>query len=138
MAIPEYLTKKDVLRIAEKENTVRLSEEYIRKCDEVAGEVDGWLRITEEMQEQLLRDHGITDPVANKIATIEYRSKILGYRGEPEIDNLLYVKENKAGECPYRKDDPVPEFILYDTRLNPHPLSSLMAPKTLVLAGSHT
>ena len=43
------------------EETVRLSKAYINKCSEVKDEVNGWLRVTGEVQETYDKTNAIPD-----------------------------------------------------------------------------
>jgi hypothetical protein len=130
----------DIIELVKEEGQIRLSTEYIKRCDEVASEVNGWLRVTDEMQQDLVKRHGFNGP-AFDIALNMLRSAQVLYPDNPYVKELIYVKNNKANQGRFNKDDKLEDIKLWDMK-GSHQISlfdMLSKNRTnIVLAASHT
>ena len=91
----------DIIKIAEIEGKIRLSKEYIDKCTHVKDEVNGWLRITGEMQKEIvtkyLKDkYGEATEPGIDIGVNMLRNAQVLFPDNETVQNLVYVKNNKA------------------------------------------
>ena len=59
------IPKEKLLQMLEEEEKQRFSDEYQQKCNEVKNEVNGWLRITGELQENVAKQFGYQDQISN-------------------------------------------------------------------------
>src|SRR3990172_1947705 len=85
------------------EAEMRLSAEYLRRCDEVANEPDGWLRITGEMQEALVdrfaKEYNFDDDISKTIALQDMKTAHFKYPNNRIFKEVpVYVRENKANQ----------------------------------------
>jgi hypothetical protein len=131
---------EDVINMVKEEGKIRLSNEYIHKCDEVASEVNGWLRITDEMQRDLVTQHGFTGP-AFDIALNMLRNAQVLYPDNPYVKDLVYVKNNKANKGRFNKGDKLEDVTLWnmkgDTQISLFDMLKHDKPN-IILAASHT
>jgi hypothetical protein len=130
----------DIIEIVKEEGQIRLSKDYIRKCDEVANEVNGWLRITDEMQQELVKKYGFTGP-AFHIALNMLRNAQVLYPDNPHVKDLVYVKNNKANQGRFKSGDKLEDITLWtisgDKQVKLFDMLSKEKPN-IVLAASHT
>ena len=103
----------DIIEIVKQEGKMRHSEEYIQECNRVADEPNGWLRITGEMQEKLVRDYGFKD-VAVPIALNMLRRAQYAYPNNEHVKDLVYVKNNKANMGRFKEGDHIENVQLWD------------------------
>jgi hypothetical protein len=133
---------KAIIELVKKEGIIRLSKEYIKQCDDVANEVNGWLRITGEMQEKLVRDAGFKGPGFDIALNMFRRSQYL-YPDNEHVKNLVYVKHNKANQGRFKVGDTVEDIQLYNqdgnTKVGLHQLINGDNRKiNIIFAASHT
>ena len=80
------------------EAEMRLSAEYLRRCDEVANEPDGWLRITGEMQEALVdrfaKEYNFDDDISKTIALQDMKTAHFKYpNNSTKADLVIKTKD---------------------------------------------
>jgi len=102
----------DILKIVKIERKTRLSKEYIKQCDEVANEVNGWLRITDEMQKRLVSEAGFKN-IGADIALNMLRRAQYDHPNDPDVLELVYVKNNKANAGRFKAGDAVENVNLH-------------------------
>lgn len=132
----------DILAIVKKEGKVRLSKEYIKECDDVYDEVNGWLRVTGEMQERLVEEQGFPKGSFSFAMALNMlrRAQYL-YPKHSAVKRLVYVKNNKANEGNLRPGNTPPNIQLFTidglTKLN---LSDIFHPTkiNIMFEASHT
>lgn len=102
----------DILELVKKESIIRLSPEYIKACDDVCNEVNGWLRVTSEMQESLVKNAGFIG-IGSEIAINMLRRAQYDHPDNEDVQNLVYVKNNKANIGKFRTGDFAENVMLY-------------------------
>lgn len=130
----------DIIELVKIESIMRYSDEYINECNRVANEPNGWLRITGEMQEQIARDYGFTD-VAVSIAVNMLRTAQYRYPDNEHVQNLVYVKNNKANLGRFNNGDTIDNVNLYDIDgIHNIELNNLLQKDkiNIIFAASHT
>ena len=109
------IPKEKLLEMLEEEEKQRFSVEYQEKCNEVKNEVNGWLRITGELQEKIARDFGYKDQINNLLAVDLMRRASQIYKDDNRFQTTsVYVRENKAKDCKYRIGDTIPNIEIFD------------------------
>lgn len=130
----------DIIELVKIESQMRFSKEYIDKCNQVKDEPNGWLRITGEMQQQIITDYGFKG-VAVPIALNMLRRAQYLYPDNPHVQNLVYVKNNKANMGTFKAGDIIKDVELWNlcgTEMNK--FSGLLSKDkiNIVLSASHT
>ena len=83
----------------QKEEEIRMSNWYIKKCDESYknNEFNGWLRIAEEIQIMVANDFGYTDSFTNMLAVNYMRRAPNIYPDDKRFKlTQVYVRNNLA------------------------------------------
>lgn len=131
--------------LVKEEEQMRFSQEYINKCDEVADETNGWLRITGEMQKDLVAKHcakhGFTDEMSVDITLNSLRRARYLYPENPIFKTVpVYVRENKANPGTLEIGDPFVDTVLYNRSGEQVKLSDMLDPDkpNIIFSGSHT
>lgn len=124
------------------EESARRSEEYIQSCTNVASVPNGWLTVTANLQEQIIKSKGFgQNPLSMQIALNKLRRARYYYPENPIFLTPLYVANNKANKGSNSVGDLIPDICLYDLNSNPINLHSIISNKTIktiIFAGSHT
>ena len=98
----------------QREEEIRFSPEYIDKCTEVAYELNGWLRISAEVQKQVATEFGYISEIENDIAINQMRRAQYIYPDEPLFKTIpVYVRNNLATKGKFSTNDIVPDIILH-------------------------
>lgn len=106
-------TKEILLEMCKKEEEIRWSPWYQSECDRVKDEVNGWLRISEQVQYQIVRDFGFKTDVESDIAVNQLRRARYIYPDEPEFQTIpVYVRNNRAKQCVFKEGEPVPNISI--------------------------
>ncbi len=133
-------TKSQLIHMLELEEKIRLSPDYIKSCDKVADEPNGWLRVSEEIQYSIAKQFGFDD-FSSHIAVNHMRRARYIYPEEPAFQTIsVYVRNNLASECTYKSGDPVPNIQIYKLDLTPTNLFDTFAKTKLnvLVSSSHT
>lgn len=136
----------DILQIVKIEGKKRLSDEYIEKCTLVKDEVNGWLRITSEMQTQIVTDYlinkyGKTSDMSIDIGVNMLRNAQYLYPDNPDVQNLVYVKNNKANQGRFKAGDKLEDMMIWNIegKQENSLFNLLSSDKTnIIFAASHT
>jgi hypothetical protein len=141
LKLPSY---QDALNIAKLENEIRYSDEYVNKCDAVKDIPNGWLDVTDEMQKKLVTDyftqHGLS-LCAVPIGLNMLRRLQVTHPNEPIVQDLLYVKNNKANIGKYNEGDSIKDITLWNEigTENVQLFNLISSDKpTIVFGASHT
>ena len=79
------------------EEAIRMSPAYIRACTNVENEVNGWLRISGELQQKIVGHYGYKDPIMNILAVNHLRRAQYFYPEDSRFkDTQVYVRNNHA------------------------------------------
>ncbi len=134
----------DILNIAKLENEIRYSDEYINQCDEARNIPNGWLDVTNTMQEKLVSDYFSTHGFslcAVPIGLSMLRRLQVTHPHETTVQDLLYIKNNKANVGKYKKGDDITDIQLwYDNGTQSIQLYDLLSDEkpTIIFGASHT
>ena len=122
------------------EETLRLSQAYISECSRVKDEVNGWLRVTGELQELVASHFGFSDEISNLFAVNLMRSAHNKYRNDPRFSKVsVYVRNNLAEKGYLKLGNDSVEVDIHDLNGNRIKLSSIIDKKdTLVISSSAT
>ena len=140
----EYIIKipneKELEQMIYKEEEIRNSEDYRQKCTNVKDEVNGWLRVTKEMQQQLVKDFGFNTDIECDIACNYMRRAHILYPNNEIFRTVpLQVRNNKAKQGNLLINDQVKDMLLYDLNNNQINLHNILNNKqNIILLGSHT
>jgi hypothetical protein len=134
-------TKDDLLRMITKEEEIRWSKWYQDQCDNVKDEVNGWLRISEQVQYQVVKDFGFTSDIEADIAVNYLRRARYIYPEEDKFKTIpVYVRNNKAKQCNFAAGDSVPNVNICFKSGEPINLYNIMDKSKLniIIGSSHT
>jgi hypothetical protein len=136
-------SKDQLIKMLKMEETIRFSPEYITKCDEVADEVNGWLRISAEVQKQVAENFGFKSQIENDIAVNHMRRAQHLYPDEPLFKTIsVYVRQNLATKGKYQISDIVPNIQLHQNNNSNDSVNlyEILDPykKNVLIASSHT
>jgi hypothetical protein len=114
----EYIIRKpskDILiKMLQREEEIRFSSEYINKCNDVASEPNGWLRISGDFQKQVATEFGFISSIENDIAVNHMRRAQYIYPDEPLFKTIpVYVRNNLANKGKFSTNDVVPNIVLH-------------------------
>jgi len=97
------------------EEKQRFSDEYQQKCNVVKNEVNGWLRISEELQQEVAKLFGYEDQISNILAVDFMRRASQIYKDDKRFQTTsVYVRENKAKNCKYKIGDTIPNINIFN------------------------
>jgi hypothetical protein len=89
--------KEKLLEMLQMEEFIRMSPEYIEECTKVKDEVNGWLRISEEVQQKVAHLYGYQDPFSNLLAVNDMRRAQYLYPNDSRFtETQVYVRNNLA------------------------------------------
>lgn len=122
------------------EEIVRLSKAYVNKCSEVKDEVNGWLRVTGEVQELVASRFGFKDQISNMFAVNLMRSAHTNYRDDPRFSEVsVYVRNNLAKKGNLSIGAEIPNVIINNLHGEDISLSTIIGDKdTVVISSSAT
>ena len=130
--------------LVREEEKMRFSQEYIERCNQVADEPNGWLRVTGEMQRSLVEKHcleqGFSDEMSIDITLNRLRTAQYLYPDNPVFKQPVYVRENKANQGTLQVGNPFVDTMLYSRSNDPIKLDDLLDPNkpNIIFSGSHT
>ena len=135
-----YPNEELLEKMIEEEERQRLSIEYQNKCTMVKNIPNGWLKVTEELQRDIVRKYGFTDKIsADVTCNMMRRAHILYPKNEKFKTIPLYVRNNKANKGQFKTSDTVPNIDLADLNGKMHKLHDLLGEKpSVILALSGT
>lgn len=101
------------------EEKERMSRSYIEECSKVKNEVNGWLRITGEMQKKIAAKFGYTNPLYNELAVNMMRKSCELYPNDNKFKlALVSFRENISGKCKYKIGDILPNPTIWSFQQN--------------------
>tara|TARA_B100001758_G_C18333640_1_gene570302 strand:+ start:247 stop:627 length:381 start_codon:yes stop_codon:yes gene_type:complete len=124
----------------QKEEEMRMSKEYCDKCTLVKNEVNGWLRITGELQQKIVYDFGYKDKLKNMLVVNMIRRASILYPNDERFQNTqVYVRNNKAKDC-FKIDQKILNLNIYDLKKKEIPLYDLLNSdkSNVIIASSET
>ena len=133
-------TEKQLELFIEEEEKIRMSKEYQEKCTEVKNIPNGWLKVTADVQKNIVMKYGFTEEINCDIALNYLRRARYIYPDNQKFKSPVYVRENKANMGTFKKGDNFVDIDMYDINKKNIKLSELIKNDTynLILASSHT
>lgn len=117
--IIKYPKKNDLLKMLQEEENIRMSQYYIDMCDEVKDEVNGWLRVSEEIQHEIAKKFGYISDIERNFAVNRMRRAQYIYPDEPLFKTIpVYVRNNLARRGDFSTGDLVPNILIFDEDKN--------------------
>ena len=102
-------TKYQLLEMIKKEEEIRWSSWYQSECDRVKDQVNGWLKISAQVQYQIAKDFGFDTEVESDIAVNHLRRARYIYPDEPLFESIpVYVRNNLAKQIKYKTNQLIP------------------------------
>ncbi len=139
--IIKYPDKDILIKMLKVEESIRMSEEYIKMCDEVKDETNGWLRISEEIQYEIAKKFGYNSQLEQDIAVNLMRSASNNYPNDPLFKTLsVYVRNNLARQGEFIESNVVPNIQIHNedmSFINLYDTFDKTKPN-LMLCSSHT
>lgn len=139
--IIKYPDKMTLIKMLQTEESIRMSEDYIELCDSVKDEINGWLRISEEIQYQIAKEFGYTSMIEQDLAVNRMRTAQHIYPDEPLFKTIsVYVRENLAQMGHFKISDIVPNVEIHKEDTSKIHLYDTFSKtqKNLMLCSSHT
>lgn len=140
----EYLkipTEKTLELMIIEEEKIRQSSEYQNKCSEVKNTPNGWLNVTANMQEELVKKYGFDDQISCDIACNMLRTARFIFPNNDIFWQVpVYVRNNKANNGIFNVNDIIPNLKIHNIcgqEIELHQLLNQDKPN-LILASSHT
>jgi len=94
-----------------REEEIRMSKWYIDECTNVKDEVNGWIRISSEVQQKVAFDFGYKDKLTNMLAVNYMRRARYIYPDDNIFKTIsVYVRENIAHELDIKEGEIVPDI----------------------------
>ena len=114
----EYPPPSDKLyEMLKMEEFIRMSPEYSDECSKIKDEVNGWLRISGEVQEKVAHLFGYSDPLS-KLLVVNYmrRAPYLFPYDKRFTETQVYVRNNLAIKGNLVCGNPFPMITLYNLK----------------------
>ena len=100
-----------------KEEEIRMSKWYIDKCTDVKDEVNGWIRISAEVQQKVAFDFGYKDKLTNMLAVNYMRRAQYIYPDDNTFKQIsVYVRENTAQELDIKCGELIPNINIVNQK----------------------
>lgn len=128
-------------KMTKQEEEIRMSKNYQDRCTEVKNIPDGWLKVTEEIQKDIVKRNGFIDQISCDITCNMLRRAHLIYPNNEKFQKIpLQVRNNKAKQGNLSEKDNVPDCNLYNLAgriTNLYELIDNIKP-IIIFAGSQT
>lgn len=135
------IPKEKLLLMLKEEEKQRFSFEYKNKCTEVKDEINGWLRISAELQENVAKIFGYDDQITNLLAVDLMRRASQIYTDDERFQTTsVYVRENKAKKSKYNIGDTIPNLQLFDLQNKQNNLYNVLedSKHNIIICSSNT
>jgi len=100
------------------EEKIRFSKDYFNRCSKAEGEVDGWIRVSNEVQEFVAYVFGYKDILSNMLAVDYIRRAQYIYPADKRFQiTSVYVRENIAKPLYYNKEQVIENIDIFNTDL---------------------
>lgn len=133
--------KQDLINILKREEEIRWSEWYQKKCDELKDEPNGWIRLSEQVQYQVVKEFGFVSDMEADIAVNYMRRASQLYPDEEQFKIIpVYVRNNRAKQTKFKEKDPIPNIFIFDLNQKKIGIWSILEKNrvNVLLASSHT
>ena len=135
------IPKEKLLQMLEEEEKQRFSDEYQQKCNKVKNEVNGWLRITGELQENVAKQFGYQDQISNLLAVDLMRRASHIYKEDERFQTTsVYIRENKAKGCKFKIGETIPNLEIFNLQNKQNNLYDILdnSNYNIIIASSNT
>ena len=96
------------------EEKIRMSPEYSEQCTQVKNEVNGWLRISGEIQQKIAFDFGYKDTLKNMLVVNQMRRAPYLYADDERfLKPQVYVRHNRAKDSVQEIGQIIPDINIY-------------------------
>lgn len=136
-----YPDKDDLIKMLQAEEQIRMSAEYLKMCDAVKNEPNGWLRISEQIQYNIAKQFGYVRSIEQDLAVNRMRRAQYLYPNEPLFKTIsVYVRNNLAREGDFKVGNLVPNLTIFNENLKQIQLYDTLNKTKLnmLIASSHT
>lgn len=123
------------------EEQIKFSPQTQILFSEVKDEINGWLRITNEIQQQVATQFGYKDLLSNLLAVNQIQRAQYLYPNDPEfIKYSVYIRHNRAQQGKYQIGDKIPNIKLVDMDLKTIEIDNILTKEkpTLMIASSYS
>ena len=123
------------------EEQIKFSPQTQILFSEVKQEINGWLRITNEIQQQVATQFGYKDLLSNLLAVNQMQRAQYLYPNDPDfIKYSVYIRHNRAQPGKYQLGDKIPNIKLVDMNLETITLDNILITEkpTIIIASSYT
>lgn len=123
------------------EEQIKFSPQTQILFSEVKQEINGWLRITNEIQQQVASQFGYNDLLSNLLAVNQMqRAQYLYPNDRDFIKYSVYIRHNRSQQGKYQIGDKIPNIKLVDMNLETITLDNILitAKPTIIIASSYT
>lgn len=102
----DTISKEMLFEMLELEEIVRMSNPYIDRCTEIKDEINGWLRLSGEIQSKIATKFGFNNSLTNYIAVNSMRRAHLTYPNDSRFrEASVYVRNNLASKGKFKRGD---------------------------------
>ena len=111
-------SKELLIQMLLEEERIRFldNKEYIAECDKVAYEPNGWLRVSEKKQYDIVKKFGFYSEIESDIAVNHMRRAQYLYPDDEVFKTIpVYVRNNLAQQTKYRESDTVPNLTIHQS-----------------------
>ena len=135
------ISKEMLLEMLQLEEKVRMSNSYINECTRIKDEINGWLRLSGEIQSKVANKFGYNNPMTNYIAVNSMRRGHIIYADDPRFSEVsVYVRNNLATKGTFKINDKIKDvpIVTLDKKLKT--LDSLLNNNkyNIIIASSET
>jgi hypothetical protein len=134
-------TEQTLEKMVIREEEIRMSQSYQDKCTEVKDIPNGWLQVTEKMQEDLVTSFGFTDNLSCSVACNKLRTARYIYPDNKIFTQVpVYVRENKANVGHLVNGDKAPNIQVHTVNNEKIMLHDLLKTDkvNMIFGASHT
>tara|TARA_B100001093_G_scaffold480410_1_gene510254 strand:- start:346 stop:858 length:513 start_codon:yes stop_codon:yes gene_type:complete len=107
------ISKEMLLEMLQLEEKVRMSNSYINECTRIKDEINGWLRLSGEIQSKVVDKFGYNNPMTNYIAVNSMRRAHIMYPDDSRFSEVsVYVRNNIATKGTFKIGDSIKDVQL--------------------------
>ena len=135
------ISKEMLLEMLQLEEKVRMSELYINECSRIKDEINGWLRLSGEIQSKVADKFGYNNPMTNYIAVNSMRRGHIIYADDPRFSEVsVYVRNNIATKGTFKINDKIKDVPIVNLDKTLITLDSLLdnSKYNILIASSET
>ena len=133
-------TEQTLEKMAQMEESIRMSQEYQNECTKVKNVPNGWLTVTANVQKKVASEFGFDDDINNEIACNDLRRAHVTHPDNPVFKQSIYVRNNKANLGTLNENAYVPDITLHTIDSDTINLSNILEENkiNIFFGASHT